>query len=50
MIDKAKEIAFRVDTSLPFDNPHLIEVLEHLRAELVNDSSDFGLEVLAHLL
>ena len=50
MIDKAKEIAFRVDTSLTFDDPHLIEVLKHLGAELVNNSSDLGLEVLAHLL
>jgi hypothetical protein len=49
MIDKTKEIAFRVDTSLTFDDPHLIEVLEHLGPKLVNDSSDFGLEVLAHL-
>ncbi len=32
------------------DDPHLVEVLEHLGTKLVNDPSYLGLEVLAHLL
>ena len=50
MINKAEEIAFWVDTSLALDDSHLIEVLEHLGTELVNDPSDFRLQVLPHLL
>jgi hypothetical protein len=50
LIDKTEEIGLRINASLVLDNPDLVEVLEHLGAELVNDRSDLSLEILAHLL
>ena len=50
MIDKAEQVGFGVNASLVLDDSHLVEVFEHLGTELVYDSSDLGLEVLAHLL